>query len=87
MAVKTLTITTTAYDSLAALKREGESFSELVCRLTQSQTLLTPFAGAWKDAPKRELDEVRRFLRDGDRLSQAKLRRIAREVDRLGKPG
>lgn len=87
MAVKTLTITTDAYDSLVALKRDGESFSELVRRLTRAQTLLTPFAGAWKDAPKRELNEVRQFLRDSDRLSREKLRRIARAVDRHGESG
>ncbi|MGP8135197.1 MAG: antitoxin VapB family protein [Thermoplasmata archaeon] len=80
MAVKTVTLTTEAYDALAALKNEGESFSEVVRRLTSSQVLLSSFAGAWSSAPKAEIEGVRKFLRDSDRLSRAKLRRLSREV-------
>lgn len=35
MASKNVTITEDAYDRLKALKRDGESFSELVIRLTE----------------------------------------------------
>ncbi len=34
MAHKTLTISEEAYDALAALKKEGESFTELIKRIT-----------------------------------------------------
>jgi predicted CopG family antitoxin len=84
MAVKTVTLAEDAYDALAALKNEGESFSEVVRRLAGSQVLLTSFAGAWIGAPERKIEEVRRFLRDSDRLSEAKLRRLARPGDRHG---
>lgn len=77
MPVKTITLTTEAYNALAALKSEGESFSEVVRRLTGSQTLLSEFAGAWKAAPRSEVEDVRAFLRESDRLSRVKLRRLA----------
>jgi len=77
MVVKTVTLTKEAYDALAALKNEGESFSEVVRRLTGSQVLLSSFAGAWSSAPVAELCEVRRFLRNADRISRAKLHRLA----------
>ncbi len=78
MVVKTVTLTKDAYDALAALKTEGESFSEVVRRVTGSQILLSSFAGAWSEAPKSEVEGVRKFLRDSDRRSRAKLRRLSR---------
>ncbi len=77
MAVKTVTLTKEAYDALASFKNEGESFSEVVRRLTGSQVLLSSFAGAWSGAPPAEVQKVRKYLRDADRLSRAKLRGLA----------
>lgn len=45
MSSKNITITEDAYDRLKALKREGESFSELVVRLTETADPLA-FAGS-----------------------------------------
>jgi predicted CopG family antitoxin len=84
MVVKTVTLTKEAYDSLAALKREGESFSEVVRRLTGSQVLLSAFGGAWSTAPKSELARVESFLRESDRISRAKLRRMAKRGEPAG---
>jgi len=86
MVVKTVTLTKDAYDALAALKNEGESFSEVVRRLTGSQVLLSSFAGAWSDAPKSEVHEVREFLRNGDRISRTKLQRLAQVKGNDGQP-
>jgi predicted CopG family antitoxin len=84
MSVKTVTLTQDAYDALASLKGEGESFSEVVRRLTGSRTLLSAFAGAWKGASATEIEGVRKFLRDSDRLSRAKIRRVPRAGGRRG---
>ena len=84
MSVKTVTLTKDAYDALAAVKREGESFSEVVRRLTGSRILLSAFAGAWKGAPASEVAGVRKFLRDTDRLSKAKVRRLSRSGEQHG---
>lgn len=84
MSVKTVTLTKEAYDALASLKGEGESFSEVVRRLTGSHILLSAFAGAWTGAPEREIEGVRRFLRDSDRLSRQKVRRLSRAGGRHG---
>jgi predicted CopG family antitoxin len=84
MSVKTVTLAKDAYDALASLKNEGESFSEVVRRLTGSRILLSAFAGAWKGAPPAEIARVREFLRDSDRLSRAKIRRVSVAGGRRG---
>jgi len=40
MAVKTITITEGAYNSLKSLKGENESFSEVIGRITKKRSLL-----------------------------------------------
>ena len=62
VASKNITITEDAYDRLKALKREDESFSELVVRLTE-RTDPMAFAGSCSglgehvDAASEELNE------------------------------
>ena len=41
--VKTITLTSEAYDRLRALKREGESFSETIVRVTNRPPLMSFF--------------------------------------------
>jgi len=86
MVVKTVTLTKDAYDALASLKRDGESFSEVVRRLTGSQVLLSSFAGAWSGASPEKVREVRDYLRASDRLSKRKLRRLAAVGTAHGQP-
>jgi predicted CopG family antitoxin len=51
MSHKTLTISEEAYEALAELKKEGESFTELIKRITQPfrKKKLSEFAGLIKD--------------------------------------
>src|SRR3989442_15399318 len=65
MPVKTVTLSEDAYAALAALKREGESFSEVVRRLTRTGRSLLEFAGAWKDFPSEKMDRYLAFLEAG----------------------
>lgn len=76
MTVKTVTLSADAYEALAALKRPGESFSEVVRRLTRKNRSLLDFAGAWKDVPDETMKRIEDFLRAGDELSIGKLGRL-----------
>ncbi len=50
MGTKTITITDEAYRKLKGEKLEGESFSEVIKRLTNKSRIdLREFAGMWKD--------------------------------------
>ncbi|MGI0070490.1 MAG: antitoxin VapB family protein [Thermoplasmata archaeon] len=82
-----MALTEDADAALARLKREGESFSEVVRRPAGSQILLAPFAGAWSSAPTKKVREVCRFLRSADRLSRTDLRRLVRAAGDHGEPG
>jgi predicted CopG family antitoxin len=62
MASKNVTITEDAYDRLKALKREGESFSDLVMRLTERVDPME-FAGSCPGLAE-EVDAAREAVRD-----------------------
>ncbi len=78
MTAKTMALSQEAYDALVALKADGESFSEVVLRLTGAHVRLSAYAGAWKGADPRKIARFRKFLADSDRLSSQKLQRIVR---------
>jgi predicted CopG family antitoxin len=54
METKTVGLDREAYERLRAEKREGESFSDVVKRITRKRRPLTDFAGAWNDLPEEE---------------------------------
>ena len=62
MASKNITITEDAYDRLRALKRDNESFSDLVTRLTENADPMT-FAGSCPGLGT-QVEEVRDELAD-----------------------
>ena len=53
MGTKTIALDEKSYNSLSSLKKKGESFSDLVKRLTRPTKPLAGFSGAWKDMPSR----------------------------------
>jgi predicted CopG family antitoxin len=67
--MRTITVTKEAYAALAALRRKGESLSDVICRITKGRRSLLEFAGAWKDAPEDKMKRFFDFLEAGDNLS------------------
>ncbi len=61
MPTKTITITLEAYERLKKEKREGESFSDVIIRLTEKKRDLLEFAGRWKDSG----DEIEKVILEG----------------------
>lgn len=62
MATKTITITEEAYDRLEALKRDEESFSDLINRLTEDADRMAfagscPGLGEHVEAAREEVDD------------------------------
>jgi predicted CopG family antitoxin len=55
MATKTVSVTLEAYERLKREKLEGESFSDVIIRLTErGKKDLIEFAGVWKEAEEIE---------------------------------
>jgi predicted CopG family antitoxin len=76
MAHKTLTISEEAYEALANLKKEGESFTELIKRITAPlrKKKLSEFAGIIDDKQfEKAALEARQFGSDLSRLKKVKL--------------
>lgn len=81
MAAKMVALDQEAYDRLKRLKRPGESFSDVVKRVTARKRPLTALAGIWKDYPREDFDrfeEWRKWSRERDIRRQ---RRFTEERD------
>lgn len=77
MAVKTITITEDAYARLAAQKEEGESFSEVICRMTGSASLFD-LVGILSD---QEAEAIERHIRERRANMRRRVQHIARELE------
>jgi len=58
---KTISITDEAYEVLNREKRDSESFTDVIIRLTK-RARLSDFAGIWKDIPESDLNEAEQKL-------------------------
>jgi len=68
MGSKTISLSDGAYRILSAVKRPGESFSDVVER-TLNKKPLSSFAGAWEDL---ETDEIKKIIKKEREISMAK---------------
>ena len=65
MAHKTITISEEAYEMLANLKKEGESFTEVIKRVLKEvkNRPLNSFSGSWK-GDREELNEIQKEIQN-----------------------
>jgi len=64
MAFKTLTISVEAYNKLRKLKAEGESFTDVVLRLSEGRGSIVRHAGGWSDMTDKEQKELMKTLNE-----------------------
>ena len=80
MAVKTITVTENDYNTLKGLKKEEESFSESILRISNDEIgNLSRFFGALKNSSK-ELDIIRKKVKEGrnkvDKDAREKMKKL-----------
>ncbi len=68
MKIKTISLSEEAYRKLKAEKRKGESFSEVVKRITNKKPL-SAFAGAWGDLEEERIEEIKNILKKEREIS------------------
>ena len=73
MGVKTITVTEEAYKMLAKEKKQDESFSEVIKRLTKERGKLSDSLGAWKMTDE-EAEHIFSSLRRNWKKSTERLR-------------
>jgi predicted CopG family antitoxin len=78
MSVRTVTLAQDAYEALKARKEKGESFSDVVRRLSGIHPSLAAFAGAWKEYPADRLKEFEDWLSWSDSESISEMKPPAR---------
>lgn len=76
MATKTISITEEAYLRLKMLKHDGESFTDVINRLTNKHSLWE-IVGILTDEEARKMEDA---IAEGRKRSRARMERIAREM-------
>ena len=71
---KIVSLSESAYEELSGLKKEGESFSSVVKRITEKERRksILEFYGAWAD--KKEMDKI--FLEISKEREKSKFREV-----------
>ena len=80
MASKNISITGEAYDALSKEKRQDESFTETILRLTRSKGKLADCLGTWVMSDKEEEKIFEKDLPRHWRRSSERLKEIANEM-------
>jgi len=70
---KTITITKEAYEALAREKRNNESFSDVVLRLTSRKAKLSDYFGIWSEIPEAEFEKMQNAMRQARKGIRARL--------------
>ncbi|WP_436926377.1 antitoxin VapB family protein [Halosimplex amylolyticum] len=76
MATKTISLDEEAYERLAAEKRDGESFSDVVKRLAGERSW-SEVAGIWAD----ETDDIEAAIEEGRDRSRDRRARLQDDLD------
>jgi predicted CopG family antitoxin len=76
MSAKTVALDMEAYEMLRRQRRDGETFSEAVKRLSGRRRSILAFAGIWKEMPAEDLERVRSFLAEGRRRDRERTERL-----------
>ena len=83
MSTKTISLAEDAYDRLKAHKREGESFSDVVRRLTGEDFSLADYHGALDGDTADELDRIVASRREArSETHRERVRRIADDLEK-----
>lgn len=77
VAIKNVALAEDAYNLLAAQKKPGESFSDVVRRLAGRPNPLD-YVGAWADIPEVEIRKLKADIKKARRTSDRKLARWER---------
>lgn len=80
MASRTISLSEDAYDLLRHQKKPGESFSDVVRRLAGRRSPVE-FIGAWGDMSQKELEDIKRDIRDSWKISERKWNRRMKRWD------
>lgn len=76
MTVKTVALSPEAYEMLRRQKREGETFDDVVRRLTGKRKTLAEFIGIWKDVPEERFQKFEAALAEGRRRDRERMRNV-----------
>jgi predicted CopG family antitoxin len=84
MSSKTIMIKEETYDRLKSKKREDESFSDVIDRLTSDKPVnrIIHF-GAWSHYPKEDIDKIKAAIRESSMLSTETLLKKLKRNDVL----
>ena len=76
MATKSLTITEDAYERLRSHKRDDESFSDVIGRLTGAEEDIWKGFGAYPDSAERATERIERRRREYDEDAEERHREL-----------